>query len=376
MNNDSIKKVPLPDYGLWRKSRQNRVPLSFDLEITARCNNRCRHCYINLPAGDRRARQKELTVAEISHLAGQAAEMGALWGLITGGEPLLRRDFSEIYLTLKKKGLLVSLFTNATLVTEEHVELLRAFPPREVEVSVYGATSETYDRVTGCPGAFDKFMQGVDKLVRSGVCLRFKAMALRSNVHEMPLIEKFCRERTNEYFRYDPLLHLRFDGDESRNRAIRSERLTPEQIVALEQSDPERAGKLESECGRIRVTSSPYRHEDRLFYCGAGRESFHVSYDGMFRLCSSLWHPETVYDLRQGSLKEAWYDFVPRIRNIRSDSAELQQKCRRCAIINLCMWCPAHAHLETGRLDAWVDYFCRVAHARARAAHMEAETLP
>ncbi|MBN1996262.1 radical SAM protein [candidate division KSB1 bacterium] len=372
---DNVKKLPLPSFGLWRKSRQKRVPLSFDLEITARCNNRCRHCYINLPPGDRSAREKELTGAEIDKLAGDAVELGALWCLITGGEPLLRRDFTDIYMILKKKGLLVSLFTNAVLVDDRHIELLRAFPPREVEVSVYGATRETYERVTGCPGSYDAFIRGVDKLAESGICLRFKAMALQSNIHEIPLIEKFCRQHTDEYFRYDPLLHLRFDGDEERNKQIKTERLTPEQIVELEQSDPERAGKLEIECNRIRVTSSSYQTETRLFYCGAGRESFHVSYDGKFRLCSSLWHPDTLYDLRQGTLREAWYDFVPRIRNIRSEDPELQQKCRQCTIINLCMWCPAHAHLETGRMDAWVDYFCRVAHARARAAKMEMESV-
>jgi len=61
------------------------VPLSFDLEVTARCNNNCRHCYINLPAGDVEAKQKELSLAEISDIADQAVALGALSCLITGG---------------------------------------------------------------------------------------------------------------------------------------------------------------------------------------------------------------------------------------------------------------------------------------------------
>ena len=67
------------------------------------------------------AREKELTLAEIDRIAGQAVDLGALWCLLTGGEPLLRPDFADIYLLLKKKGLLVSVFTNACLVTEAHV---------------------------------------------------------------------------------------------------------------------------------------------------------------------------------------------------------------------------------------------------------------
>jgi len=105
--------------------REKRVPLTFELEVTARCNNDCRHCYINLPAGDRKARESELSVAEIVGIAEQAMALGAMWCLITGGEPLLRDDFSELYLALKRKGLLVSVFTNACLVTEEHVQLFR-----------------------------------------------------------------------------------------------------------------------------------------------------------------------------------------------------------------------------------------------------------
>ena len=56
---------------------------------------------------------------------------------------------------------------------------------------------------------------------------------------------------------------------------------------------------------------------------------------------------------------------VPSVREMRSQSPELLERCRRCALVNLCLWCPAHSHLETGKMDSWVEYFCKVAHARA-----------
>ena len=204
MTRSYVSSQSLPDFHLWEKLEARRRPLSFDLEVTARCNNDCRHCYINLPAGDREARATELSLEEITRIAGEAVSLGAVWCLLTGGEPLLRDDFSEIYLALKRLGLLVSVFTNACLVTPEHVELFKQYPPRDLEVSVYGVTPATYEAVTRRPGSFAAFRRGLDLLLAAGVKVRLKAMALRANVHELPEIARFCRARTKDYFRFDP----------------------------------------------------------------------------------------------------------------------------------------------------------------------------
>ena len=365
----TFDRLEIQDFPLWGKLAAKRAPVSFDLEITARCNNDCRHCYINLPAGDGAAAAAEVSAGEILDIARQAADMGAVWCLLTGGEPLLRNDFSEIYLGLKRLGLLLSVFTNACLVTPEHVELFRRYPPRDIEVSVYGATRDTYEAVTRRPGSYDAFTRGLDLLLEGGVRVRLKAMALRSTVHELDEISRLCRERTKDYYRFDPLLHLRFDGDPVRNAEIRAERLSPEEVVAVERADEERFGVLQRGCGDGELINTEFEHQgcDHLFHCGAGNGSFTVGYDGTFRLCSSLWHPDAVYDLRRGTLREAWEDWVPHVRDLRGSNPEFLEKCRRCALVNLCLWCPAHAALETGAMDDWVDYFCQVAHARAAA---------
>ena len=368
--------LEIQQFALWSKMEARRLPLSFDLEVTPRCNLDCRHCYINLPAGDRAARARELSLAEIDRIAGQAVKLGALWCLITGGEPLLRGDFTDLYLMLKRKGLLLSVFTNACLVTEEHVKLFRRYPPRDIEVTVYGATAETYERVTRRPGSHAAFRRGLELLLDSGVKVRLKAMALRSNVHELPEIAAFCRQHTTDYFRFDPLLHLRYDGDPIRNAEIRAERLSPAEVVAIEQADAERAEYLRKDCDELIIPELCDMGCDHLFHCGSGTGSFTVSYDGRFRLCSDLCQPDCTYDLRQGTLAEAWSDLVPRVRDLRSRSQEFLTKCRRCPIVNLCLWCPARAHLETGQMDAWVEYFCQVAHARAAALQGSSQGAP
>jgi radical SAM protein with 4Fe4S-binding SPASM domain len=362
-----VSSVPLAQFSPWEKAKGQRILTSFDLEITARCNNNCRHCYINLSAGDQAAQARELSLEEMQDIADRAVSLGALWCLITGGEPLLRGDFPDLYLYLKRKGLLVSIFTNATLVTEEHVRLFQAYPPRDIEVTVYGATEATYERVTRRAGSYGAFRRGLDLLLRGKVRVRLKAMALRSNMAELDEIARFCRKRTADYYRFDPALHLRFDGNPKRNQEIVAERLTPDEIVALERSDPERFQALQKACDQLIVPALSHVTCNHLFHCGAGNHSFTVSHDGLFRLCSSLWHPDCVYDLQDGTLEDAWHRFVPWVRDLRSERKEFLVTCRSCPLKNLCMWCPAHAHLETGELDAPVDYFCQLARARAAA---------
>ena len=364
MSTPYLVSAPLPEFSLWKKIHNKRSLVGFDLELTARCNNNCRHCYINLPAEDKHAQARELSAEEIKEIAAESVSMGALWCLITGGEPLLRPDFKEIYLTLKRLGLLVSVFTNATLITEEHIELFRRYPPRDIEVTIYGITETTYERVTRRPGSFVAFTQGLDRLFESGLNVRLKAMALNSNVSELQQIARFCRKRTQDYFRFDPFLHLRFDQNPMRNKEIRRERLSPSRITALERWDTERFKALKKDCYTLRVSDNSSTTDNHLFCCGAGSNSFTLSYDGLFRLCASLWHPASVYDLKKGSLKLAWQHFVPEVRMMCSDRKEFLNSCRVCPWVNLCMWCPAHAYLETGELDAPVDYFCKVAHAR------------
>lgn len=368
------ERIEIQRFPLWDRLKARRAPVSFDVELTARCNNDCRHCYINLPAGDSIAMSAELSSDEILRIAAQAADMGAVWCLLTGGEPLLREDFEEVYLGLKRLGLLVSVFTNACLVTPHHVELFKRYPPRDVEVSVYGATRTTYERVTRREGSFEAFVRGLGLLRAGGIPVSLKAIAMRSTLAEMDDIARFSRENGSGVFRFDPLLHLRYDRDPVRNAEIRAERLTPEEIVALELRDEERFSVLRDTCGAGRAALEDAESagaaesvDDRLFGCGAGVAGFVVGYDGSLRLCGSLWHPDMVYDLRAGSLGEAWTDWAPSVLETVGVSRDFLERCGPCDLSDLCMWCPANAYLETGELEEWVEYFCAVAHARSAA---------
>lgn len=367
MTSSPIINTTIPDFLEKKRIGKKRTPYSFDIDLTARCNNDCNHCYINVPANDTRFKEQELSLSQIEKIADEAVSMGTMWCLLSGGEPLIREDFEEIYLMLKRKGLLVSLYTNATLINDDHIDLFKRFPPREIEITVYGVTPDTYGKVTNRPANFKAFQLGLNQLLNNNISVRLKTMVMRSNIHEFSEIAAFCRQYTKDYFRFDPHLHLRYDRNPEGNRKILSERLTPEEIANIEHEDPTRSESLKKDCHIYIRNSVEACSTGHLFNCGAGRESFSVSFDGNFRLCSSLLAPECVYDLKNGNLQEAWTKFAPQILSMTTTNPEIRLKCNQCPIINLCQWCPANAYLECGQLDCRPDYFCEVAHARSEA---------
>lgn len=381
------KKIEIQELPLWNKLQQKQIRLSFELEVTARCNNDCRHCYINLPANDRSARSKELSLHEIEIIADQAAELGAIWCTITGGEPLLRPDFSDIYLALKQKGFLLTVFTNACLINDNIIQLFKRYPPRDLEITVYGVTKKTYESVTRTPGSFNAFICGLQLLDSNGIAYTLKAMTLKSNFHELESIREFCLERTKLPFRYDPLLHLRYDRDPVRNAEIIQERLSPDEVVALEMADRSRFQSMLKNCDHLIVpekinfdecvackelnTCVEYATFSKLFHCGIGVGEFSISYDGQLRLCSTLSAPGTTFDLRSGSLQDGLTRLFNNVRGMHTNSPRLLKTCKSCKIVNLCLWCPATAYLETGDMEGEMVFYCRVAHARAAALENE-----
>jgi radical SAM protein with 4Fe4S-binding SPASM domain len=366
------RKMPLSDFPLWTKTHRSGALLEITLELTNRCNNNCRHCYVNTPVADTERKFKELPLEQLRPIIDQAVNLGALWCLITGGEPLLRSDFPEIYSYLKKKGLLVTVFTNAEKVEPAHVRMFRRYPPRSLEVTVYGVTAATYERVTRQPGSFQRFQKGLDRLLAAGLPVHLKTMALRSNLHELAQIRRFCREKSRSRYRFDPFLHLRYDRDSGRNREIIEERLSPEEIVRLETEDPDRWTGLQKACNDLIQPGNPIPASGELFGCSAGRHGIVISADGWARPCQTLWHPDFLYDAKQLSLVRIRREMNMRLRNTRSTDRRFLTECGRCPILNLCMWCPAVGFLETGSLDKGTDYFCRLAHARANILALEA----
>ncbi len=357
------EKVNLDRFPLWEKMKHEGYLSHVSMELTERCNNNCLHCYINLPANDEEAKKKEITFEEIREIADEAARMGCLSWHLTGGEPLLREDFPHIYLYLKKKGMRITLFTNATLINSDTANLFRKYPPQDIEVTIYGLSQKTYEAITRNPGSFDAFMQGINLLKQNGIQFTLKTAVLPQNFHEIKKMRDFAESFTEQPLGVVLKLNLssRFDGGSKRDQ-IKKLRLPPEKAMEILKQDEKRYRKdIEQFCQKFLKVPQ----DEHLFSCGAGIGACHIGAYNNFQLCMLLRHPECVYSLREGSFKDAWEKFVPRMREIRVDNQKYQEKCQRCFLKSLCEQCPAWSWMEHGVLDEPIEYLCGIAHAEA-----------
>ena len=361
-----VKKVPSAQAGLWKSAQP--VLARLDIELTERCNNNCLHCSVNLPAGDAGAKAREWTAERWKAVLTEAAGLGCLVVRLTGGEPLLRADFEEVYLHARKLGLRVMLFTNATLITPRLARLLKDVPPLEaVEVSVYGMTKGTCEAVTRAPGSFAACRRGLGFLSENGVAFTVKGAVLPPTRHEADAFEAWAAGLPGHTG--TPAFAVLFDlrsrrGQDDKNRAIAGLRPGGEEFVRFARRRGE--GPVEEWrdfCGR-----SAGARGDRIFACMPSAASAAIDPYGRLQFCLGLRHPDTVYDLASGSLREAMTEFLPRLRERRAADPAYLERCGRCFLKGLCEQCPAKSWAEHGTLDTPVEYFCGIAHAQAVAA--------
>src|SRR5208283_4944608 len=333
-----------------------RVPVEVSIEVTHRCPLECQHCYNNRPMSDMDARNQELTFDEHVRLLDELVDLGCLWLLYTGGEIFARKDFLEIYAEAKKRGFLITLFTNGTMITPRVADHLVKYRPFNIEITLYGATRETYEALTQIPGSFDRCMRGIALLLERGLPLKLKTVPTSVNVHEVYEMKRLAEQDLGVEFKFDPLVNPRTDCSQS-PLAVR---LTPEQAVALEFRDPVRRGEylrlVEAELtANLPVSTKRYT-------CGGGHNGCAVDPTGKMTICV-LSHRDG-YDLRSGSFQQGW-DGRP--KEIRATKTTRETICTNCRIRTLCSMCAANGELEGGDAEAPVDFLCQIAHLRAFA---------
>lgn len=357
--------IPITSYSEFSKRLHDkvvsrRIPITGSIEVTARCNLRCAHCYINLPAGDRDALESELSRQELFNILDQIVDEGCLWLLITGGEPLIRPDFLDIYTYAKQKGMFITLFTNGTTITGRIADHLAEWPPFAVEITLYGRTRETYEQVTGVPGSYERCMWGIELLLERKLPLKLKSMALTLNKHEIWDIKEYA-EGLGVQFRFDPVLNMRVDGDKKPAKY----RISPGEAVQLDLADERRVRDWREFCDKF---WGPPPNPKYLYQCGAGVGTFHIDPYGQLSACIMSRVPS--YDLRQGTFHKGWYEFIPQVR---ARKWMRETPCQHCELFPLCGQCPGFAQMETGDQETHVEYLCQIAHLRAEALGLDSK---
>jgi len=344
--------------GVHERQSGKRTPIEVSIELTHRCPLECQHCYNNLPMADKAARNRELLLEEYKLLLDQIAEAGCFWILFTGGEIFARADFLDIYAYAKSKGFLITLFTNGTMVTERIANFLAEYRPFAIEITLYGATRETYDALTQIPGSYDRCMRGIRMLLDRKLPLKLKTVPTTVNRHEVYEMQRMAEQDFGVDFKFDPLVNPRTDCSQSPIAV----RLTPEDAVALDFHEPRRRTDYQKLVERdLAAPANSFSSED-MYSCGGGLTSCAIDPYGQISICV-LSHQES-YDWRSGDFRAGWDDFLGRVREKKRTR---QTKCDSCRIHSLCGMCAANGELEKGDAESPVEFLCEVAHLRAMA---------
>jgi radical SAM protein with 4Fe4S-binding SPASM domain len=355
---------------LHQRQAGQRSPMQVSIEVTRRCPLECQHCYNNLPMGDQDARRREMTTEEHFRVVDELVEMGCFWLLYTGGEIFARKDFLEIYTYAKKKGFLITLFTNGTLITEKIADYLLEWPPFAIEITLYGRTKETYEALTQIPGSYERCLRGIKLLRDRGLPLKLKTVATSINKHEISAMRQFAEEELGLEFKFDGQINPRIDCSQS-PLAVR---LTPEEVVALDMHAPTGVSDYRSLAKHDLENPPNLAQIDTVYSCGGGMNSFAINAYGEMGIC--IISQQETFSIREAGLRELWQNSLFRLRTRKRARVT---KCIECRIQSLCGMCPANGELENGDRESPVEFLCNVAHLRAAAigvdipAHGECE---
>jgi len=263
----------------------------------------------------------------------------------------VRDDFRDIYSHAFRRGFLVSLFTNASLLSPSLADFLAAHPPRTVEVSLYGASRETYHQLTGSGAGFDRTIAGIELLALRGVDVRTKAVLLRPIAEEAEALRALARK-------LGVTLHLDagIDPTLAGDWGPCGLRAAPAVAVAEELADPARAESLWTLHERqIRSGANPAATP-----CGAGHSTFHLDPQGRLMPCMMVRDP--IIQASVQGFGAAWEELGrhPRVA-FAADSP-----CRECQIQYLCTRCPARERVDADAPEPHACFDCELARLRAR----------
>lgn len=367
---------PISKY-LTAKAAARKIPLSGVFELTSRCNFNCKMCYIHGMENMDSLRKDELSAAEWLSIAREAKKEGLLFLLLTGGEAMLRDDFAGLYEALAKMGFRLVINTNGSMVTDEILELFRKYPPGRVNVSMYGASDDTYARLCG-----NRKREHVAKAIRDmkaiGLSVRTTMTVTPYNCEDIQQVYDFSRQEETliemTSYMFPPVRRdgdrqgeneARFPAEEAGRYMVEKERIsmTPEQFHERAVNVVEHVRRRER---ALAASGQGIPECGHGISCQAGRSSFWITWDGKMRICGLTTDPEA--DVRKLGFRKAWEQTYRAAEQIR-----LPAECSVCARAELCRACAAMCHTETGHYDWKPQYVCDLSAAMLEVYRREAE---
>lgn len=332
-----------------------RTPLSGGIELTAKCNFRCVHCYETM---ERDSNNKTLSTDMLISIVDELADMGCVSVFLTGGEAMLRKDFDYVYEYLRKKGILTAILSNGSTITYEKCQLFQKHMPRMIDISLYGATEETYEKVTGKTGMFQQVMDGLTLLKENHIPFQLKTVLLSINKHEIEDMREIAK-RLSVPFKFFTYIRPYNNG----NREPVNYMLSLDEIIELEKRDSYIVDYFKNK-GKKRVSFelSERQKLQCTYLCRIAKNSFFISYDGILNGC--VRSRRRGYDLKEGCFSDGWKYLDNTFVQARND---VMFPCAECKIMNYCDFCPGEFEIETGDPTVAPKAICELAHKRYNA---------
>lgn len=338
---------------LCEKATERLSPINGILELTPLCNMNCDMCFVRLSQQEMQKQGRVRSGEEWISLAKEMCRAGTLFVLLTGGEPLLHPDFRDIYITLKKMGMILTINTNGTLIDEKWADFFARYKPRRINITLYGKDEETYEKLCHDPEGYRRVRKAVELLRERHVDVKINSSITPKNIHDL---DALCRiaENTGTAWKFDTYMY-----PASRERLSpfdQQSRLSPQEAAAARVQIMEKKEKENFLQAAARLLSFGNVPEGDLIpspvQCRAGRSSYVINWQGKMRPCIMLTKPEA--DVFQLGFSEAWKEITNAVSNIR-----LNAKCSACTMLEACQSCAACAFLETGAFDGVPEYMCQ-----------------
>ena len=340
---------------LLQRAVSTRRPINGSLELLPLCNMNCDMCYIRLSRSEMEQKGGLRNADEWIRLGGEMQKAGALFLLLTGGEPLMFPDFKKLYLELKRLGMILTINTNGTLLDEEWADFFGRNKPRRINITLYGADDRAYKTLCHYPSGFDKAMRGIRLLKDRGVDVKINGSVTKSNYKDVQRIYdigKFFGIPVHMDTYMLPGIHERGMAFEHQSR------LLPEEAaeVALEtlkaEMDPEIFSQyIKQKLAQVGNADAEYPGG---ITCMAGNCSFTVNWQGEMRPCVTLEEPSV--PVFETGFEAAWKKVSEETKAFR-----LNEKCTKCRRRPLCRICVESTRIETGAYDGMPEYLCRFA---------------
>lgn len=341
-NLEGIEKWEDYREALQKKAKENIIPDSGTFELTPLCNFNCKMCYVHLKPEEMKLQGNLRTKEEWINLAKEVRKAGTLFILLTGGEVLTRPDFKEIYEELSKMGFLLTIYTNGYLITEEFAKWLSLNPPMKIRITMYGASNETYEKVTGIKDGYDRVVNSIKILKKYKLPLTLAMTFIKDNVNDEKLVREFAKK---ENLRLDV---TGFVAKSVRGASTNAEnaRLTSEDVAENMYGD-EKINRVEK---LIDIYEKP------TDICRCHNRSYWVSWNGKMTMCGFM---NKIYtNPFETSFMEAWMELQDKMDKIKKP-----EKCKDCKYAAFCRTCPGSLEAETGSPEETCDYICNKAKA-------------